>query len=538
MIKSLLALRMRSALSGVGKLTKKAKSANPTKARKIASIALFSLICALLVASVEFIFVGMAVIIAPTLIAAGADWFYFLLFICIDVTLVFILGVFTAKSEIFECKDNELLLSMPIRPRDIVISRILSVIIWNYLSTALFFIPAIIVYAVFGGSYLGVIGSSVVLLFLPLLPTAISALVGYAVSLLTAKFKNKTLITVIFFFAFFALYMVGYTALVSGMENMLLAVGGAAERVGRFAFLRAIGDAAVLKPLPLVLLCLTALLSLALTVVAISLGFSKIVSGVRGGKKVVYRAKKHSGRPPVFALVRKELTRFFTSSTYIINDSLGVIFALVAAIYVIVKRDMIVPLAAAFASLVGVGNEVIITAALPAVIGLCASMSFISSCSLSLEGKSFPLLKSLPVTAKQVLLAKTLSHLIITAPVVLVSSVLMCIGAGQYSYIWFYILAPQILNAACALFGIIFDTAFPNFDYKNEVVVIKQSISVFLTLLASVLFTVAQAAMLLALARVLPAPLATALTLTACAVVLLSLIWVLLKFSTKRYENL
>ena len=538
MIKSLIALRMRSALSGVGRLSAKAKSKKPTKGKKVASIALFAFLCALIIASVEFIFVGMAVLAAPALIAIGADWFYFLLFILVDLALVFILGIFTAKSEIFECKDNELLLSMPIRPRDIVLSRVLSVIIWNYLSSALFFLPAIIVYAIYGGSYLGIIGSLVVLLFLPLLPTALSCLVGYAVSILTAKFKNKTLVTVVFFFAFFALYIFGYTSLVNGMTDMLLAIDSVAQSVGRFSFLRAIGDAAVLKPLPLVLLCLSALVSFIVTVVVISLGFSKIVSGVYGSKKTVYRAKKHSGASPLFALVKKELSRFFTLSSYIINDSVGVIFAVVAAIFALVKQEEVVLIATAFSTLIDVSAQVIMTVAMPAVIGICASMSFISSCSVSLEGKSFQLLKSLPVTAKQVLAAKTLSHIFITAPFILGSSLLMCVSAGQYSYIWFFILIPQILNAACALFGVIFDTAFPNFDYKNEVVVIKQSLSVFLTMLAAALFTVGMAAMALSLARVVSALLATALTLSASLIVLLSLIWVLFKFSAKRYENL
>ena len=84
MIKSLIALRMRSALSGVVRLTAKAKSTKPTKAKKAASLALFVFLCSLILASVEFIFVGLAVFAAPALISLGADWFYFLIFILID----------------------------------------------------------------------------------------------------------------------------------------------------------------------------------------------------------------------------------------------------------------------------------------------------------------------------------------------------------------------------------------------------------------------------------------------------------------------
>ena len=106
---------------------------------------------------------------APVLIAIGADWFYFFMFVGIDALLVFIFGVFQTKAEIFECRDNELLLSMPIKPISIVLSRVLSVIIWNYIESLIVFAPAVTVYAAFGGSLRGIIGG--ILLFFIILLT-------------------------------------------------------------------------------------------------------------------------------------------------------------------------------------------------------------------------------------------------------------------------------------------------------------------------------------------------------------------------------
>ena len=534
MIKSLLGIRMRSATAGIGKLVsgKKTKTVSPL------GIAVLVLLLTLILASVEMIFVGIAVLLAPTLIAVGADWFYFFIFIGIDVSLVFILGVFITKSEIFECRDNELLLSMPIRPRDIVAARLLTLVLWNYAESLLFFLPAVIVYGVMGGSYLGIIGSSVVFLFLPLIPTSLSCLVGYAVSLISAKFKNKTFITVIFFFAFFGAYMVGYTSLVNGIDNLLLAAQDAASSVGRLSFLKAIGEAAMLKPLPLVLICVASVLSFLVTVAAISIGFSRIVFVSRGGKKKVYREKKRERRSPLFALTKKELMRFFTSSAYIINDSLGLIFALVAAIFVLVKRDMLLQICAVFAALIGTDSVFFTVTLLTSVLGICAGMSFISSCALSLEGKSFPLLKSMPLSGREVLLSKTLSHIIITAPFILVSSVIMCIAAGEYSFIWYCILVPQLVNASCALVGIIFNTLFPRFDYKNETEVIKQSLSVFLTMLAVVVLTLGIAAFGIWISTLIYAWLSALLMLALAITVFVVLLTVLLTVSVKKYERL
>ena len=96
-------------------------------------ILLFSLLYLLLIS----LFAGMSVIGAVTLgfvlIPIGASWLYFAIFFLVSFTLIFVLSIFETKSELFECKDNDLLLSMPIKPRDIVASRVLVVLIYNYI---------------------------------------------------------------------------------------------------------------------------------------------------------------------------------------------------------------------------------------------------------------------------------------------------------------------------------------------------------------------------------------------------------------------
>ena len=52
--------------------------------------------------------------------------------------------VFTAKAQLFEAKDNELLLSLPVRPRDILASRMVSLLLWNLLFGVLVAVPALL----------------------------------------------------------------------------------------------------------------------------------------------------------------------------------------------------------------------------------------------------------------------------------------------------------------------------------------------------------------------------------------------------------
>ena len=55
----------------------------------------------------------------------GLEWLYFAMFFLLDFGLIFIGSVFTAKAQLFEARDNELLSSMPIPPGYILTSRML-----------------------------------------------------------------------------------------------------------------------------------------------------------------------------------------------------------------------------------------------------------------------------------------------------------------------------------------------------------------------------------------------------------------------------
>ncbi len=522
-------------LSVFGQMTRgNAEKDGGKKKNLVLMIAVYALIAAIFAS----VFTFMAIGLAPTLIALCADWFYFLLFIGIDVSLVFIFGIFATKSEIFECRDNELLLSMPIKPASIVLSRTFSVIIWNYIESAVVFVPAIIVYAVFGGMSKGIVGGILLFLFIPLLPTALSCLVGYIVSALSAKFKRKTFITVLFFLVFFGAYMFGYSSLVEGVDELIANAGSAADSVERFVFLRAIGEAALLAPLPLIIIAAASVLSAAAAVFAISLGFEKIVFSHRGEKKKTYKKKRMEKSSSLVSLTKKELSRFFSSSTYIINSSLGLIFMILISGYAMLKKDELFFLAENFGAFFEIDPAELVSVALIAALAVMASFSYISSCALSLEGKSLWIMKSMPVTAREVLLSKTLFHLVITAPPTLIASVLLLIATGEYASFWYYISVPQMLGAAGALIGTLWNTAFPKFDFTNEASVIKNSASVSLTILSVMLIGAAMAVMGIWLLIRIPFIAVALIELAVLALLIAALLFILEKYATVKYESL
>ena len=76
----------------------------------------------------------------------GYEWLYFGIMGILVVLLCFIGSVFVTQREIYGAKDNELLLSMPIKTKDILLSRVFVLLIVNYLYEALFVVPGMIVY--------------------------------------------------------------------------------------------------------------------------------------------------------------------------------------------------------------------------------------------------------------------------------------------------------------------------------------------------------------------------------------------------------
>ena len=92
------------------------------------------------------IFMGMAMMYFE----AGLDWLYFAMFGLLAFAIMFVGSVFMAQTQIFEATDNDLLLSMPIPPRYVLLSRIASVGVLNVIYEAVVAIPALACFIIWG----------------------------------------------------------------------------------------------------------------------------------------------------------------------------------------------------------------------------------------------------------------------------------------------------------------------------------------------------------------------------------------------------
>lgn len=485
MIKTLISIRLRSLLSS---LTGKRKSENKASVGRIVLMAfLYVYLIAVFLGMFTFMAIGMASVMIPI----GLDWFYFAAFISLAFAFIFIFSIFETKSELFECKDNELLLSMPISPRHIVLSRIFTVLAYNYAEGALILLPCIVCYAVFGGSILGIVGAVIVFLFLPLLATALSSGVGYLVALIAKKVKKNSFVTVAISLLFLLLYFWAYGAILGatmggeGSEDIdFVALG---ESLSGMKF---IGSIAMCDPLLTPLFVAVAIGISYLAYRIISGSYISIVTDISAGNKAKYKEKRLRSGGALVSVTKKELSHFFSSSTYMLNGAMGMIFSVILAVMVFMNKDGIYLTLNAFAAeLPQIDVPASFALIMSVALIFCVSTVIISAVSLSLEGKRFWIMKSMPVSGKTVLLGKSLAQIVITAPITLISSLILALAIGaDFLSTLLLVISPLAAVVFSALVGTAINTAFPKLEFDNEAQPIKQSLSTILYMISLLVY--------------------------------------------------
>ncbi len=478
-----------------------AKSAMRNGKKSKAMVIVFPLLMLYCVGVFGALFYHLFSQLAGVLYATPFAWFFFALVGLMSFGISFFFTAFTAKSELFEAKDDELLLSLPIRPRTILLSRMSILLLSEYLFSFLVMIPAGIAW----GSYAGfgfvpryVLGC----LSLPLLSAALACVLGWLLALITARVRRKNLLTMLFSLAFLAIYFYVYFNTQNYVNQILVSYQQISEGMMGWGFLFhwfgvgiAEADYALLGSVIGISLVIFAVASWLL-----SLGFLRISSG---GRTVV--GKKRSGKA-VFravtlekALRTRERKRFFSSPVYMLNSGLGILMTLVATVAALIKVDALRALVITLQNSMQLSNLTLsFFGAL--LIASISAMNTITAPSVSLEGKTLWILRSAPITAEQILHAKLYTHLLLVSPSALLLSAVIGFVLQAEPIGWvLLLLLPQIFVLLSAAFGLMMNLLMPKLDWTNEAVPVKQSMSTLVTMLGLMLLPIVLIAGLLLL---------------------------------------
>ncbi len=469
---------------------REARPKNGKKASKAKPLITYVLIYLLVFASVGFYMYLMAELLCVPFVSAGFTWMYFAVMGLMAVAVGVLGSVFSTYSTLYLAKDNDMLLAMPIKPRTILASRLLGVFLTGFVFQLIVMGPALAAY------YVNIGGLTALQLIMPLacMPVlslfvlCLSCLLGWLVALISTKLKGKSYITVILSLAFivgyYTLYSKAYTLLTSMAANPALY----AVKVKRYLYpLYKMGLGAAGDGLDMLLCALCCVAMVALVYFLLARTFLKIATASSSSTAKNTDMKGLKSASADSALFRKELKRFTSSATYMLNCGLGSVVLAVTAVVLFIKGGKITLLLESLPIPAGVLPLIAV-----ALMCTAMSMNYITAPSVSLEGKNLWLVQVLPVSPMQVLTAKIKLHMAIAAPpTALLAAALIYVIRPAFGYALLFVAAVGAYLVFMCLSGLCLNLKMPNLDWTNEAVPVKQSLPVTLCLMGGWALTAA-----------------------------------------------
>lgn len=445
--------------------------------------------------------------------------------LCCAISLV--TTIFKTNGLLFAFHDYDILMAMPIKTSTIVASRIFMLYGTNLFFNAMVMIPAIAVYCIkVQPSFLFYPVFLLTLLAIPLVPIVAATFIGIMVSLIASRFRHSSVVSV----AVTMLLLLGCMALSFQTETLLSDLGNISitimASVNRIYPLTELFTQAVCDQNLLSLLLFAGVSGLLFFLYCLLVGsqFKKINTILTSRKSSShYQVQYLKVSTPLCALYRKEWKRYLSCSIYFINTVFGAVLMIVACVLLLIfDPNTLVQ------QIPGVDLLPLLKSIVPFAFCLLVGMSCSSCSSISLEGNSLWIIKSMPVSATAIFLSKAAVNLTFLLPSIAVSTVLMSIAL--HLDVWqtlalFFL--PAAYSLFISLFGLLANLFFPNFTWKAEVNVVKQSVPVLICLLVGMLGAFLSAAPVFLFSSVSPSLLAG---LAAVFFLLLSLlIWRILR---------
>ena len=417
---------------------------------------------------------------------AGFMWLYYGMAGLLAFAFSFIMSIFMASSLLYQAKDNELLLSMPIPPWMVLCCRVAVLWLSNFFMCLIVLGPAFVVHCMSDGFETGRLLRFLLGLFtLPFLCTALSCVFGYLVNLVTSRMRRKNIATLIFSLVFLGVYFAVYFRMNQYVQSLIIHSGQIAEALKKGAFpVYHFGLMVTEGGISIVWWLLCALAPFALTIWALQRSFIKLCTQPEKVAKVKFDKNSETRAYSLSqALLRKELNRFTSSANYMLNGSLGGLMAIALPVVMWVKKDSINMIAAIEG---GAVNPMYVYAIYALALCFSCGMTMLSASSVSLEGKSYWVLRSLPVPTRDILRAKARCHLLIALPFGWIGSAVACAAAKPDLLTGLALfLLPTAVNLMMAYGGLVFNLRHPRLDWTNEAMVVKQGVPVLLIMLLS-----------------------------------------------------
>lgn len=521
------------------------KARNESRARKI----VLPIVLALLV---MFSVGSYVAILAEELAPSHLTYIVLTIFIMVTSLLTIIEGVYKSQGILFEARDNELLFSLPITQSKIFFIRIFKLITFQFLYNSLFMLPAIIVYAIYEKTNVSFyLISTVMLVLLPIIPTILGCIFGYIIKGLSAKFKARNIMQVLFT----SLILLGIFYVSFNMQGMVANIVQNANSIQEIItkiyypaglYINLIQNFNILDLI--ILLAINIIPAIVFVYVASIFYFkinSKLGEKGNGNKKVGVAKtteKTYRVRTQLSGLIHKEMKRFFSSPVFMVNAGFGMVLMIAVTFALSINFDGMIN-----SMMQGMETEIPIPIGeiknmMPKVfygfVVFISCMTSITSSMISLEGKSFNITKSLPVETENILLSKVLTSNILSIPIFLICDVIFFIAFKVAIIdIVFILLASIVMPTLTALIGILMNLKYPKMNATSDTEVVKQSMSSMLSVFMGMFVAILSIAIMI-MGNNYNTNLFVALELLTFSIITFMLWRILKKYGAKRFKEI
>jgi len=402
--------------------------------------------------------------------------------------LVILFTLFRSNGYLFHYKDYEILSPLPIKPRTVLFAKLSVMMIMVYFSVFLFLLPLSFAYFYNAGfnviSFLFYIIGIVVI---PLIPTVIFSFISLGITRITSRFRGSKILTTVFLFVIFLGIMYLSFSFNPEVINPFEGQQAFIESFGKIYILIQWFAEAVYQRNIVSLLLLVSVSAVPFFLFFIGIQKMVVVTNQKGLSVRTRRNAKPAKsvtRSTISSLVQKELNKYLNVPIYALNTGLGPIMLLIMGVASLFFKTEIEGIL-----LQTVGLNIPAELLVVIVISFLLSLLYTPAISLSLEGKNFWIIKSLPVSPEKVMFSKMIFNILLGLPVALISLGLLAftfkISFTGILVVGFYITSFSLVTSAL---DSIINLYFPKFDYMNETEVVKQSLGALLGIFGNISF--------------------------------------------------
>ncbi len=401
--------------------------------------------------------------------------------VALSMLICLFMSIYKGTGYLFAFKDFDLLMSLPVSRTAVLVSKLFMIVITNIGLSLLLGFPYLMVYGIKTSQ--GIVYYLAALLIITLsslVPLTLGSLLSLMLGKISSKSRHTNLLLIIGSFVILTLFMVGMLSLnsltTSKIENLVTLIRSVKAVYYPFGLYT---DA--LANLNILSLIIFSLISIIVFLAFIWL-FSKSFKRINSSMQEKYKASNYimtelNVQTTAVALLKKELSFYFSSHIYAVNTGFGAIMMPLITVLLIINGSKLTNMLNILPTNIPISLMVTLSMA------LCISLTCTTSPSVSLEGKNLWIIKSLPVKVTDIFNSKILMNIIITAPILVICSTILAV-AFRFTFVE-YMLCIAIGLCYCgfiAVLGLIINLHFPKLEWNTQVTVVKQSASVLIAI--------------------------------------------------------